>query len=414
LNKNPLAALGIRTISSLRVPAYRIYFLALFGQFAAMSMQFITNSLLIYRLTGSSALLGLSSLAHAIPMITLSLLGGALADRFPKKRIMLIGLFACSLLAFLTGLCLVTGWLSKEREGSWIILIVISFLVGIIFGSMLPARQAIVPELVSHDQITNAIALNMLGMNVTSLIGPAVAGFLIDGVGFASVYFVMTALNLYATIMVLFIHPVNPVNHPTGSIINEIKSGFSYMFKDRMILMILLFTLMVVVLSMPYQQLLPIYVDDILRVGAKGLGILMSVSGAGALVGSLVLASLPSKKRGVLLLVSGLVSAISLFIFAFSKSWGLSLTFIIFIGLGQTLRGTIGGALLQSYTNPAYMGRVMSIFMMQWGVMTLCTFFAGLAAEKWAVEWVIGGLAIALAAVTLSFFVAIPKLRKLD
>ena len=302
--KNQIAAFGLRTLSSLRIPAYRIYFLAVLGQFAAMSMSTATSPLLVYRLTGSSALLGTTSLAYAVPMIFMSLFGGALADRIQKKRIVMFGLIAAALIPLAVGLCIVWGLLSKEREGSWLILAGSSFFTGIVSGAMLPARQAIIPELVKRDQTMNAIALNMLGMNVLSLIGPAAAGFLIDGVGFAFVYFTMAALNVYGAIMIFFIPHTSPLGNRSESIVNEIKTGFKYILKDRTILYILIFSTLAVVLAMPYQQLLPIYVDDILKVGAKGMGILLSVSGVGALVSSIALASLPNKKRGVLLLSS--------------------------------------------------------------------------------------------------------------
>lgn len=409
-----IAAFGLRTSGSLRVPAFRIYFLAVLGQFACLSMSMATSPLLVYRLTGSSALLGTTSLAYAIPMIIMSLFGGALADRFQKKNIVILGLIGSALVPLIVGLCIVTGLLSKEREGSWLILAGSSFFTGIISGAMLPARQAIIPELVKREQTMNAVALNMIGMNVLSLVAPAVAGFLIDGVGFAFVYFTMAALNIYGAIMMFFIPHTSPLGNRSNSIINEIKTGFTYILKDRVILLILLFTTLAVVLVMPYQQLLPIYVDDILKVGAKGMGILLSVCGIGALVGSVTLASLPNRNRGFLLLTSGFVSSVALLVFAFSRSWALSLVCMAFLGVGQSLRGTVGGALAQSYTEPVYMGRVMSIMMMQWGFMSLCTFFAGMLAELLPVQWVIGGLAVALCLITLYLMIATPKIRKLD
>jgi MFS family permease len=412
--KNLAAVMGLRAVSSLRNPAYRIYFLGMLGQFASMNMQMVAGSLLIYRLTGSAALLGTMSLAHAIPMIFMSIFGGAIADRMPKKQLLMIGLFSSSLLALAIGLTLTTGALSQDKEGSWWILVLSSFLMGSIFGIMMPARQAIIPEMVSRDQAMNAVALNMLGMNVLSLAGPAVAGFLIDAFNFSSVYYCMAGLNLYAGIMVCFIPHTRPSTNNAGSIINDIKAGFTYMKKDRSILFVLAFTTVVVVLSMPFQQLLPIYTDDILKVGATGLGLLMSVSGIGALLGSIALASLPNRKRGFLLLSSGIVIGAALLVFAFSRSWPLSLVFIIFIGLGQTLRGTVGSALLQSYTEPAYMGRVMSILMMQWGVMSLVTFAAGLVAEFVHVQWVIGSLAVTLLILSSIAIFIFPKIRKMD
>jgi MFS transporter, DHA1 family, staphyloferrin A biosynthesis exporter len=411
---NLAARLGLRTISSLRNPVYRIFFLGVLGQFASMSMQTVTGSLLMYRLTGSAALLGTTALAHAVPMIVFSMFGGAIADRVEKKHLLIFGLFASALLFLLIGLALTTGMLSQERSGSWWILVLQSFLVGCVFGIMMPARQAIIPEIVSRDQVMNAVALNMMGMNVLSLAGPAIAGFLIDGPGFAAVFYCMSGLNLYGAIMICFIPRTGTATVHAGSIISDIAAGFRYVKKDRRIMFVLAFTTLTVVLSMPFTQLLPIITDDILKVGATGLGVLMSVSGSGALVGSLALASLPNKKRGLLVLSSGFIVGAALLVFALSRSMTISIAFILFIGLGQTLRGTVGSALLQSYTEPAYMGRVMSLLMMQWGMMSLVTFISGIIAEFAPVQWVIAGLAITLLITSLLSFFLFSEIRRLD
>lgn len=114
------------------------------------------------------------------------------------------------------------------------------------------------------------------------------------------------------------------------------------------------------------------------------------------------------------MLLSGLISSLALIGFAFSNIWGLSLGLIVFVGLGQTIRGTIGSALLQSYTKPEYMGRVMAILMMQWGTMSLCTFAAGLMAEVMPVQWVLGGFAMALLVISILSMTMAPRMRKLD
>jgi MFS family permease len=405
---------SIKTFSSLQNSSYRLYYFGISGQFASMNMQMVTRSLLLYRLTGSAALLGVMSLANAIPTLFFSLFGGAIADRVQKKQVLVLSLIFSAVVSLGVALALTTGYLSRENSGSWLILIASSVVQGIIMGIMMPARQAIIPDIVSREQLMNAVALNTLGMNVLRLIAPAVAGFLIDGFDFSSVYYVMTALNLYAAGLIHFVPVTNRTTYSGNSIMADIQDGFRYIRRESTILLILFFTLFVVVLSMPYQQLLPIFVDDILKVGATGMGVLMSVSGAGALVGSLVLASSPNKKRGTILLASGLISGVSLIIFSLSTSWSLSLTFIVFIGLGQTARGTISNALLQTYVEGAYIGRVMSIYMMEFGIVGLCTFFAGVMAEVIPVQYVVGGFALVLVILSILALAFIPSVRKLD
>jgi len=152
----------------------------------------------------------------------------------------------------------------------------------------------------------------------------------------------------------------------------------------------------------------------VLHKGAAGMGILVSVSGIGAIVGSLVLASLPNKRRGVMLIVSSLVLGLALMVFAFSTSWPLSLAAIVFVGLGQTGRMTLSGTLLQHYVEDAYRGRVMAIYMMEFGLTSLSVFVAGISADYIGIQWSIGGLALLLVAVTAAVWVFSPRLRALQ
>jgi MFS family permease len=411
---SPLA-LGMRMFSSLKSPSYRLYFFATLAHFGAMSMQIVTNPLLIYRLTESKALLGTMSLVGAAPMIAISVFGGAFADRLRKKNILITGMTCFAVVSLGIGFALSTGSLNSQNHDSWWILIGASIIQGFIMGMMMPALQAIIPEIVNRDQLMNAIAMNTMGMNFLSLMAPAIAGFIIgDSSNFEAVYFTMTGLYLVAMFFVLFI-PARTRITPTGSnVLADIREGFRYIRKDTVIMLILVFTLVVVVLSMPYQQLMPIFVDDILKVGAPGLGLLMSVSGAGALIGSLVLAAMPNKKRGMMLLGSGILAGISLAVFSFSSYMTISLTVIFFVGLSQTFRQTIGSALLQGYTQDVYMGRVMSILNMQWGLMSVCTFVAGMLAEFIKVQWVLGSLAMLLGVLSLAFFLFVPRVRRVE
>ncbi len=413
-NRSGVSFGGLRTFSSLRNPVYRLYFFGMLGQFASMNMHIVTGSLLLYRLTGSAALLGTMSLVVAVPMLFLSLFGGAIADRVQKKRILILGLISSAVVSLGVALALATGHLSQGNTGSWWILMVSAFLQGTIMGLMMPARQAIIPEIVTREQVMNAVALNTLGMNVLRLLAPALAGFLIDAFDFKAIYYAMTGMNLYAAGFILFIPPTSRTTTRGSSILADIQDGFQYILRERTVLFILVFTLVVVVFSMPYQQLLPIFVDDILKVGATGMGVLMSVSGAGAMVGSLILASLPNKKRGVILLVSGLVSGLALASFSLFTSWGISLTLIVFVGLGQTGRITMSNTLLQTYVEGEYMGRVMSVFNMEWGLVSLGTFAAGMMAEAISVRWVVGGFALALTILSILALFFVPRIRKLN
>ena len=167
-------------VRSLKYHAFRLYYGALLAQRAAFNMHMITRAYLVYELTGSPAILGIMSIAHAIPMIVTSLFGGALADRLQKKHVMLIGQTNSALVSLCIAIALTTGYLSQTNDGSWWILIAGAALDGIGTGFMLPSRHSIIPEIVGQESVPNAIALNNLAMSGLQSIGPLTAGFIVN------------------------------------------------------------------------------------------------------------------------------------------------------------------------------------------------------------------------------------------
>jgi MFS family permease len=165
---------------------------------------------------------------------------------------------------------------------------------------------------------------------------------------------------------------------------------------------------------MPYFLMMPIFADDILKVGATGMGWLFSVAGIGAIVASTTLASLPNKKRGIMLLVCGVILGLALVGFSFSSSLFLSLVLMVVVGFGQTGRMTLGNTLVQYYVEDEYRGRVMSIYLMQFGLSSFGAFAVGILAESMGVQWAVGGFAIALVLLAILALVFVPRLRKLD
>lgn len=407
-------SLGRQTFRSLKNPVFRLYFGALLGQFGAMNMQMVTRGFLVYHLTGSAVILGGLTLAATIPMLFLSLFGGIIADRVQKKYVMLIGQASSAVIALGVALTLTMGYMSTEHPGSWWILVVAGVLQGTITGLMMPSRQAIIREIISEEQLMNAISLNVMGMNTLRLLAPAAAGFLIAAFDFQAVYYAMAGMYLMAVVFIVFLPLTSTMTISGGGVLAAMKEGLNYVRHETNILLILGFTLFAVILSMPYIMLMPIFAVDILNVGAKGLGILISVSGIGAIIGSLLLASLPNKKRGLMMLAGSLFLGIALVGFSFSSSWHLSLVLIVFVGLGQTARMALSNTLVQYYVEDEYRGRVMSIYMMEFGLMGFGVFGAGLLAEAIGVQWAVGGFAMVLVFLSILALIFAPRLRKLD
>lgn len=412
--KGGIADYGRRAFSSFRNPVYRLYYYSMVGHWGPIQMQMVTRTLLVYRITNSGTLLGFVALANFMPSMVLSLYGGVLADRVDKRKLLIISHFVSAAVVLGLALALSFNYISQDVPGSWWVLIVAGIFEGIIMGIVLPSRVSYIAEIVRPDELMNAISLNNMGMNAFRILAPAAAGFIINAWDFAAVYYIMTGLLLFSVIFLFLMPSVPSVLRQGRSTMEEVIDGFRYIRVDTVIMLILLFTLASTVLGMPFNMLLPMFTEDILKVGEVGLGILIAVSGVGAIVVSLVLASMPNKKRGMIMLFSGLFLGLMLLAFSFTTNWYLSLVLSFFIGTGQTGQIAIGTALVQYYVDPGYRGRVMSFILMGLGLVSLGTFIGGIMADSIGIEWSIGGLAIILVAVSVYMLGFSSQLKKLD
>jgi len=284
-------------------------------------------------------------------------------------------------------------------------------------GLTSPSYQAIVREIVEADKVMNAVALGSLAMNILRFLTPLATGFIISGLGFAIVFYIMAVLYVVGVIVIAFLPAVAPQVLPRmgrARSITEIKGGFTYILSQPTLLIVLVFFTVAMMLSMPYGALLPIFSEDILKVGDTGYGMLISASGLGAMLVSIIIASMPNKKRGLMMLGGAFLLGVTLAGFAFSTTWFLSLALFFLVGLGDTLRNTVTNALLLFYSENAYWGRVTSIQMMIFGTSSLVVLGASFAAEKMNVQWVIGGLAAILTVFSVAMFIFVPRLRRLQ
>ena len=409
-----LSLRSLKTFESFKTPAYRIFFASLLGQWAAMSMQMMARSLLVYRLTGSGAIIGMLALAQAVPQLLIGFLGGAIADRIQKKYIIIISQILTAVISLLVALALSVGYLSEDNPSSWWVLVLTAIGQGSMMGLMMPARMAIIPEIIGEERVMNAISLATMGMYVFRLGGPALAGFLIDAYGFSSIYYLMTGLYAIATVFAIFLPRTSAKTTRRSNPLTDIVEGLRYIRRETVFLLLVVFGVCHMISGMPYQQLLPIFTEDILKVGASGLGILSAVSGAGAVLASLVLASLPNKKRGVLLLLSGVIMGLALIGFSWSRSWALSLAVIPFAALGPTMHQTLNASIVQYYVDPDYRGRMQSFVMMGSGLASLGTFLVGVLSDAVGVEWSVGSMAIFLTIVSFGFLLFARRITRLE
>jgi MFS family permease len=419
------------TFAALKIPDYQIYFGALLMQMAAMNMQMVARSWFMYELTGSAAMLGVVGLGGAIPTLSVSLFGGVLADRIRKRNILIAGQFASALVALGIAVSITLGAIS------WFHLFAAAFLQGLVMALMMPARQALIYELVGESTLMNAIALNAAAMNVLRLTAPAFAGFFIALWSIEGVYYLMAALYLTGFMFAIRLPQTGTVQPGKIGTIRELKEGLRYIQHNRNVLAILILTLIATILSMPYMFLLPIFAKDIFHLDVSTFGkvtsvpligplflalaessarqgLLISTSALGAVAGSLIVASMSSRRRGLIFLISLLLASLALVCFSLTSLYLLALITFVPLGLGQAGRMALSNTLLQSNTDDSYRGRVMSAYIMNWGVTMLGVFFISILADIIGVQLAVGGAAGLLALIAAYYLFFTARIRHLD
>ena len=372
---------------------------------SAMQMQMLSRGYLVYEMESSGSLLGLVNVGASIPMLVLPLFGGVLADRVNRKRIIQAGQIVAALIAFSVFV------LIRTEQIEWFHLLVSSIMQGAVFALMMPARQALIPQLVGKGLLSNALALNTAAMSATTLAAPSVAGVIYGYFGPSNVYLLIGVLSLGSCIATLFVRhrgeietDVKPRNvQGKGKIkdlLSDITEGLKYVRSQRLIMVLLIMALATTVLAQPFRFLMPIFVVDVYKLGPESMGLLMSVMGLGALVGSIYIAAHGNKNRGKILLAGSFISGLSLLGVAVIPIYMLAVLFMVPLGLGDASRRTIIMTLIMEKSEERYRGRVMSIFMLNFGLMPLGVLPAGVISDLFGGQVAIGILAVMLIMVT--------------
>ena len=423
----PGPASRLRTFDALiEVRAFRWYMAAMVGNWASMQMQQMVRGLLVYHLTGSYAALGGMALANSAPRLVLALFGGVMADRMPKRLVLQVGQSFNALLTLSIGLLLAFDLLRFEH------LVISAVLQGISNSFTQPSRQALIPEVVGLGRLTNAVALNASGMNTMRLTAPAVAGVMLVFVDFEWVYFLMTGLYLTA-VLALTRLPRRPIEGYEGSAqsasrragrggdrtgLRDIGDALRYLRGQRTLAVLLAVHLCIVVFSMPFQRLLPGFVDEVLSSSdeqtALRLGFLYTATGVGALAGSLVIASIPGRRRGKLLLYGTALTGLMLLAFTGSDVFWLSVVIVTVMGVGQASRQALSQVLIQLYVTNEFRGRISSIMMMEMGLTSFGTFGFGLLASEIGIRQALGVAGVGLMVVAAVVWAFVPRYRDLD
>jgi MFS family permease len=384
-----------RTFSALRHRNYRLFFAGQLVSLIGTWMQQMALAWLVYQLTNSALLLGIIGGIGSLPMALFSLLGGVVADRVNKRRVLLVTQSAMMLLAFVLAGLTGAGWIR-----AWQVAVLAAF-SGTTMAFDMPARQALVVEMVGREDLMNAIALNSSIFNSARIIGPSLAGILVARLGPAWCFFV-NGLSFLAVIVGLLLMRFQPQAARTRvrGIVEDSLEGLRYVRTNRMVLGLSALLAVFSIFGWSYNVLMPIFARDILRAGAQGLGLLMTSSGVGALVGALLVASLGGYPRRERILFGGgfLLSAAAAG-FAFSRLLHLSMAILAVAGLGGVAVMSVANTLIQMSVPDHMRGRVMGVWaLVNAGSAPLGSFQAGtLAQYLTAPVAVVIGAAITLA-----------------
>ncbi len=396
--------------SSLQVRNFRVYWFGMFVSLIGTWIQQVAQSWLVFQLTNSAFLLGVVGFLSSIPIFLLSLFGGVLADRLNKRNILILTQTIFMLLAFVLGALTQTKLITPPQ------IMLIALLNGAVMAFDAPARQAVVVELVGKTHLFNAIALNSVSFNSSRIIGPAIAAILVATIGMSGCFYI-NAISFLAVIIALWTIKINKggSDFKSKGAWEDLKEGLVFIKNHRLILALLCMVAVVSLFGVAHIILMPIFANDILKVGVKGLGVLMSVSGFGALIGALILARLGDFKfKGKLLSFSTLLFSVSLVVFSLSKMYWLSLAAMFLVGGTSVTSIALVNTLLQTRVEDKFRGRVMSVFMITFaGFMPFGNLLAGSLAQGLGVSFsvMLGGL------ICLAFFMFIniffPKVREI-
>ena len=395
-------------LRSLRARNYRLFVAGQLISLIGTWMQTVAQSWLIYRLTGSAALLGLIGFAGQIPVFVLAPLGGVIADRLNRHRVLIATQSAMMVLALMLAASTLSG-----RVAVWQVF-TLAALLGLANAFDIPARQAFVAEMVEREDLVNAIALNSSMVNGARIVGPAIAGILVASVG-EGWCFLLNGISYVAVLVALLRMHVTPgvARTSASSAWDSVVEGFAFAWQKTPIRALLLLLGLVSLMGMPYSVLMPIFADEILHGGPDAYGLLMSASGVGALSAAAILTVRKSVRGlGRWVAVSAAGFGACLIAFAVSKALWLSALLLIPAGFCMMMEMAASNTLIQSMVPDRLRGRVMAVYsMMFMGMAPLGALMAGfLATRMGAQATVAAGGAVCIAGGVI-FGAGLPQLR---
>ena len=343
---------------------YRLIWCGLLVSQLGQWMQFTSLTYLIGAVLANSASqsalgLGLLGAVRAIPILLLSPIAGVVADRFPRRRTLMLTNLSVAILA------LILAFVSQAR-GPWVLPAVL-VIAGLFAGAQCfdtPARQSWITYLVPRSLIPNAIGLSSFARNVPLMIGPAVAGIIISTVGVYASFFVQAATQWAVVVAIACMRPAPVSNAPRQPMWTDIRIGVRYLALHPVLRWVMLMLIVSALCVRPYPWLLATFAGHVLHVGARAFGVMLAVGGVGTVCGALTTALYDPKQRGRLWFISGGVAAGGLILLGSSHSYAISLILLAFMGWGSMSFISLANVLSQMLSPEEMRGRVMAMYSM--------------------------------------------------
>ena len=406
-------------VSVIRIRNFTWLWVGSLGSSFAMNMQIIARGWYVYDLTSSAVDLAWVTVSFMLPTVLFSLYGGVIADRFSKKKIIVYAQAMNFIATAIMAMIIIT-----ERVSFWDFMWVGLF-NGTVLALSMPARQAFVPDLIPERLIFTAMGLTTSGWNISRIVGPAFAGFLIaiiaegdktSSFGVGIVYFIIAALYLISALTMLLIdNPGSPAGTGKSSAVAEMKEGLVYVLERPPVFGLIILSVIPFLFGMSLNTLLPAFNQDMLAGQADDLGLLISMMGAGAIFGSLMMAAMGDiENKGTWLIGSCLCWGLATSLFGLTTSQLMAMCVIAAFGWLMSWNMSMNRGLLQLQVEGHMRGRIMSIDMMSHGLMPLGVFPISIIADYYDVGTALFVSGIAFMIATIGAFLFIPAVRQTD
>ena len=372
-------------------------FVGMLGAQAAMQINIVARAWLAYSISGSGLALGVVMLARGLPMALLSLVGGAVADRARKRTLLIVVQVLLSIIAVVNAVLV-----HMDVVEVWH-LALLGLAEGVVFAFNMPTRQALIPELVDDERLPNALALNSTGMNLNRVIAPSIAGLLLAWQP-AVAYDTIAVLYIVAALLLLRLPKREAPVRQTRNAFADVADGLRYVRRSPELITLLSMAFIPVLLGMPFQQLLPVFQQDVLHVDESALGLMYTAAGIGALSGSLIVATFArSPRKRAMQLIAGVFFGVLLALFALSQVYAVSLVLLVLVGFASQGYMTLNSVLLMTATDREYYGRVMSIYMVTFSLMPISMLPMGILVDSVGVQAAVGGAGLLMAVLLVCF-----------